>query len=340
VGRGTPPLSVDLRVQRSISLTLRPMTLDAKATIEPTPGTSAVYVNGEFAGVGTWRGALPSGRHRVDVIAPGYLPLRRELRLEPGSTTSIAARLTASQARTPKLTGFYLEPQGGLVFSRSLRGGVDQACDCSTRSRPFGWTVLARVGYSVLAPLAVELSGGYLTLQERSTRPLTAGSEPGTTPFRAQDFRDSVALAGPFASTSAAARFLRGFPLTTRLTGGVALLNVSLRNGGTFSGQFWDETQGWMPTTGRLVIEEPSRRAVVPFLATEIRFGRTLTSRLSADVGASATVYFPPELPRAQRAGLLGGGDNVGAGVLTLPDEAAIKTFLTVVPSLGLRLEL
>jgi len=338
-GRGTAPLSVDLREQRSITLSLLPIVLDAKATIEPSPGTASVYVDGQFAGIGTWIGALPSGLHRVDVIAPGYMPLRRSIELKPGSSTRLNARLLLSQTPDAKPSRFYLEANGGLILARSLRGSTDVACDCDSRSRPFGWTALARVGYRVLPHVAPELGAGYLTLGERSTRTMWASTQPGTPPFRSDDERDSVRFGGPFMFASAAARFFRRFPMTTRLTAGAALVDVSLENGGTFTGSISGDP---VPVTGRLVIEEPSQWALMPFLATELRVGRALTSRLSIDLGASLAVFFPPEIIRSQRAGLLAlpDDDRRAVGVLTLPDEVAMRAFLAFVPSLGLRLDL
>ncbi len=85
---GTAPTAVDFGARRSETLTLRAVTLDAEATVVLEPEKSAVYVDGQFAGMGKWSGGLPSGTHHFDVLAPGYLPFRRDLRLNPGTKTS------------------------------------------------------------------------------------------------------------------------------------------------------------------------------------------------------------------------------------------------------------
>ena len=253
----------------------------------------------------------------------------------------ITPRLAPNRAPAPAFTGLYLEPNAGLLFGRSLRGSTDVACDCDSRSRPFGWTASLRAGYALLRHLAPELSVGYLRMQERSTRTVHAGSEPGTYGFVSHDERDSLAAAGPFMSVGAAARFFERTPVTARLSAGAAALGLSFANAGTFSGHVTDPVSGiTAPASGRLSIEEPPARSVVPFVATELRAGYALNARFSIDLGASLAVFFPPRVTRAQRAGLLTGPDHSRAGVLTLPDEVAMRAFLLVSPSIAVRIEL
>lgn len=336
--RGTTPISVVVRVQQTAELLLRSRVLDADAVIEPEPPTSTIFIDGVFAANGAWSGALPSGAHRFEAVAPGYLPFRQDLRLEGGHRTVVHARLAASGPSRPALTKLYLEPAAGLLFARTLRGGIDATCDCDDRSRPFGWIASGRVGYALYGQSGPELSGGYLSISESAMRTVRASGEPGVSDFVSSDSRDSVTLSGAFLALGASVRFLRRTPVTARFAAGAALLRASFSNSGTFVGA----TDGVPPgsISGTLSIEEPARRLVVPFTSTELRVGYRLSARVTVDIGVSAMLFLPPGATRSHRSGLLDDADRLRVGVLTLPDEAVARPFIAVSPSVAARFEL
>ncbi len=60
--------------------------------LEVRPRDASVYVDGEFHGrQSTLR--LPAGRHRVEVVHPGYRTVEREVDVRPGRTTDLAVDL-------------------------------------------------------------------------------------------------------------------------------------------------------------------------------------------------------------------------------------------------------
>lgn len=341
-GEGTPPTAVDITLKQGSKLELHAVVLDAESTIEPEPLGSTVYVDGVFAGNGTWTGALPAGRHRIEVIAPGYLDFRKEVALTKGTREHVRAKLAidSSQVEQP-LLGLYIEPSIGLLFGRSLRGSTDQACDCDSRSHPFGFLAGARVGYRVHRHAALELGGGYMHISEASTRQLDLISEPGNYGFRTDDFPDQLSLSGPFASLGLSARFLQRNPLTARMTTGLALLLAAPENSANVTGYLRGVGGAPdQPASGHLSIPEPTQQLLTPFVSTELRIGHYFSRRLSADIGVAISLFMPPTAERANRSGLASGPQSHDIGVLTLPDETMARAFLTLLPSLAGRFDL
>ena len=59
--------------------------------IQVRPGDASVYVDGEFRGSGRSSGTLRlrEGRHRIEVVRPGYRTLEREIDVRAGRTTDV-----------------------------------------------------------------------------------------------------------------------------------------------------------------------------------------------------------------------------------------------------------
>jgi hypothetical protein len=226
------------------------------------------------------------------------------------------------------------------MFAHSLRGGAAWGCDCSDRERPFGWQVSARVGYRLLGYLEPGLAFGFLRLTERGTRFEAAGSEPGTSGFHSDALRDSTTALGPWFAAGGTLRWLERTPIAARLAAGAAILRISSETAGAFTGFVADEAGTTAPAEGTLVIGEPARTALVPFVSSELRAGYAFNAWLKADLGASLTLFLPPRITRERRAGLLNGPDRFRVGVLTLPDERELGSFIALTPSIAIRAEL
>jgi hypothetical protein len=341
--RGTPPVAVTVKESLPVALSLRAVALDAEALVQPDPPSSTIFVDGVFVGNGAWSGALPSGTHRFEVVALGRLPFRDDVVLRPNLRTTIHANLgdsrSAGAKQRPRPGPFYVEPTVGLLFGESLRGSADAACGCSTRSRPSGWLGAARLGYTWLERWGVELSGGYMSVSESVTRPMSAIADSGT--FNSANFRDAVTLSGPFAAVGGAFRFFRRLPLTTRVSAGLATLKLAASNSGTFSGKVSTDQGPAQSVNGTLSLPEASTQILTPCVSSEVRLGYRLSAWLSADVGLALSAFFPTDVSRSERRGLLRSGDQEtarAAGVLVLPDETVASTFLAVSPSVAMRL--
>jgi hypothetical protein len=330
-GRGTTPRSVDVKLGEVTALALRPLRLDSTLWIRPTPRHATILIDGEFVGNGGWTGGLPHGRHRIEVVASGYLPFKSTLTLQAGAQANIQPRL---QLGEPPLLGIYLEPALGALLGRSVRSGIDSACDCSTRVRPLGWSASLRTGYHLLSELAVEMVGGYFKFREESTRSMVAQAEPKSPNLTSSSYRDSIRLDGPFAAIGVAARVGARFPVTGRAYAGLTSLRAQMRAEGSFAGGVEPQR-----TSGKLAILEPNQTLLAPFVATELRVGYQLTSQLSADLGTALALFLPPHAVRKERAGSLTDKQPADprSRVYTLSDEPVARAFLMMNPSVSVR---
>jgi len=64
------------------------------------PPDASVYVDGAFRGTGREAASLqlPSGRHRIEVVRPGYHTVERDVEVTPGETTDLSVDLEKSSS--------------------------------------------------------------------------------------------------------------------------------------------------------------------------------------------------------------------------------------------------
>lgn len=358
-GRGTGPSAALVRQDTITTLTLRAVTLDAALRVEPTPSSASVFIDGVGVGSGIWSSALASGSHRVEAVAAGHLPFRRDLALARGQHQNLQVHLERDVSSPFWRAAFrphpFVEVVAGGLFASTFHGGADDACNCSERSAPAGFITAARAGYSLVGGLGIELTGGYLWMSESMVRRVTATGERYSPSFNADDYRDSTRLSGPMAALGASYRLLEKTPLTARAAFGLTVLRSATSNRGTFTG----EVQNPDNPNERQVVSAPASIAEAPstlptpFGMVELRFGYRFSTRISADAGLGVLLLFVPSKLRVgtnnlgsenSRSGLLdtsnhrwANGDPVVAGVITLPTEEVAGTFATFAPTLGLR---
>ena len=356
---GTPPSAANVAVNRTTTLTLRALTLDAELQIEPTPSNASVYLDRLLVGNGVWVGRLPSGSHRVDVVAATYTAFHQEVLLEPRHSTVLQAALEPDSSnplwRRPAKHPFYVELEAGALLGRSLGGGTDEACGCASRSRPSGEMARLRVGYA-LERLGLELAAGYLSVSSSSVRMVIASGDRYAPRFQAADYHDSTNLHGPFTALGVSYRMLERFPMTARVSLGLASLSSRTQNAGTFSGTATNpdvSSQKQVVTSHLAANAEENQKLLTPFGSTELRVGYRFSRVVSADIGAALMIFFPPNVARSgsndlggsqNRAAVLvppGGswptGNPVIPGVLQLPHEEVAGTFIALSPSVAIR---
>ena len=66
--------------------------------LEVRPDDASIYVDGEFYGSARRAGSivLPPGRHRVEVVRPGFRTVEREVEIQPGRTETVSIDLSRS----------------------------------------------------------------------------------------------------------------------------------------------------------------------------------------------------------------------------------------------------
>lgn len=354
---GTAPSAVQVRATQSQRLVLRAGTLDSSVRIESNEPEATVFVDGVAVGYGAWQGRLPSGAHRVDVVAKDSRAFGAVIQLGPGRPALVHAELKHVAPR-PSFweERVYLQARAGALFAASFNGSADESCGCSPRARPKGGFASLHAGYSLLPGLGLELGVGYLSLAERLTRQIS-GERDGRDSLTSGDYRDSTRLSGPFLGVDVSYRVSKRTPLTARLGMGVAFLGSATSGSGTFQG---DLTNRSLPGervsyAGRIDGNELDRLLVTTFATTELRFGVRVTRRLVIDLGLAATLFLPPEKTREgttdyserdTRTTVLpssgatwSDGAAINAGVLTLPRERVAGPFVAYSPSVGARFD-
>lgn len=66
--------------------------------LEVRPDDASIYVDGEFFGSARRAGSMPlaPGRHRIEVVRPGFRTVEREVEIQPGRTESLTIDLSRS----------------------------------------------------------------------------------------------------------------------------------------------------------------------------------------------------------------------------------------------------
>jgi len=354
--RGAQPVTVQLTGNTNATVTLPIVALDSHLSVKAQPGNASVYLDGAFAGIGGWNGNVTSGAHRLEFLAAGHLPLKRELVLEPGADGVVEAQLDRDDTTKSKanwMQSLYFEAGIGALWSPSLNGGADDACGCRDRKGPRGWSANAHVGLELFRGLALDVAAGYFDISEKLVRSQTAIGDLGRR-FESSNYSDSIELAGPFAAVGGSFRAFERIPFMARLSAGVMWLGSESSNRGTFSGPLSnparpDETATY---SERLTMQEAAYDLVAPFGASEVRLGYRLNAHLSVDLGATILLVAPPRVQRVGTSAAGGGtaralqatpsgtwsnGEPRDPGLLELPREALAGPFVVLSPSLAVR---
>ena len=349
---GTPPSAVKVKPGDNASLLLRSMALQSWVRVEPRPLHANVFIDGVGLGTGTWEGRLQTGSHRIEATAPGHLPFRAEVRLEPGERRVVSASLRSESEvlrPPPRRLPLYATASAGLALARSFGGDADARCECSERARPVGGIATGRFGVTLLQGLGLEVGGGYLILREQMTRDAEAVGDGDVRAWTASNYEDTTRLAGPLVAIGASYRVLERFPLTARTAVGLVFLRSTTTNFGTFQGVADDG--GHEPETieRQASIPEGSKTLLTPTAEIELRAGYRITKQLTLDLGLALWAFFPPRETRqpvsgaGDRYGVLSqgswsNGDDLRPGSLTLRDETIARWFIVVSPSVGAQL--
>lgn len=357
---GSPPAAAAVKANETTTLRLAAGVLDAGLRVEPTPANARVDVDGVRLGNGVWEGRLVSGTHQVEIVAEGFLPYRRSVRLSSGQREVLRVALERDLS-SPMWQSFrphvYVAGFGGLALGPSLGGGADEACgagECSERSRPSGFMLGALAGYQLTSGLGVELGIGYLSVSERMTRSKRGQAD---VPASAKDYQDETRLSGPFAAAAASYQFLEDTPLTARVWAGVLRGTARFDNAGTFAGTLTHSSGASFDFSEKVSVPEESQDLWIPFVGPEVRFGHRLSRSFMIDAGVAALFMFAPTEKRhgqssfdRQRAGegsrsvalrdyagVFPGGADAQPGTLHLDPDDGLGAFWLLTPSIAAR---
>lgn len=340
---GTPPSAAEVKAQNTTSLVLRAVKLDARLTVEPEPANAQVDLDGVNVGVGIWQGSLASGPHHVEVYATGHVPIRRDVMLPSGKTTTLRVALERDLTNPMWKVGFrqhlYAEALFGAGLAPSLGGGADSSCGgsvvfpsgsrfdtCKNRGIPFGFIAGIRGGYQLTSGLGLEALLGYLQLSESMTRRLVARVDSDV-PVASSDYQDKTGLKAPLAALSASYQFGKEWPIIARLSVGAARAHVVTSNRGTFAGQIplASDPTNLASFSEALSVPEESQNLWLPFVGPEVRVGRHVSKRVSVELGVAWWIIFGPKSPRSGRNNVSPAGTRA-APTSTVPGAYQVDT--------------
>lgn len=345
---GTPPNTAIVEEGKTTGLTLQAVRLDAIIRVEPTPSNARVALDGVTVGNGVWEGAVPSGSHKVEVFAPGFIAFSEDVKLEKDKTRVLKVTLERNpddpiwgDAFRPHV---YVEAFGGGALAPSFGG--------SAGGFPIGLVGGVRGGFAIIRGFGVELTVGYLGMRSSTTRTIDATADAHVVSLTSDDFDDATRISGPLAALSASYQLLEDTPLTFRLQGGVIRAATAFDNGGTFAGTSRNPAD---PTeeadfTVEFDLKEREPNIWVPFVGGEGRFGYRISDDFMVDFGVGVMVMFPSSTPRrsfdgSERAipftsspGNYPSGASIPPpGQVQLPRETGFGTVIGIMPTFGAR---
>jgi hypothetical protein len=337
---GTAPASFDVRLDDTTALSLTLARLACPVSIEPTPITARIAIDGIDVERGAWRGRLACGPHRIEIAAEGFFPQSRVENLFEGKPTELSVSLERDlssslwRAAFPSRIVVGLRATGGLL--PSLGGDVAGCNDCSPGLALAG-SLQLELGYRLGSGLGFYLEGGYLsaaqTLQDRqeSLTPVGLPAHPG----RADD---TLSLRG--LSLGAALGYQRGssWQFGGRLAFGLWLASLSDRR--TFDAPARSPSPAVAYQAGPVT---SSGDALFLRIEPMLQLGRALGEhwRVSAGAGLQmlAALSKPTWEPLQVQAGRCPDPDvNVCAGRALFPQATLVGGFL-LLPQLTLSLQ-
>ncbi len=291
-GLGTPPTSAPVELSRKTSLRLRAVKLDALLRVEPTPAAALVVIDGVPVGRGTWEGALPSGEHRIDVSADGFLPKRLELALSSGPPVVRKVELLRDEddARWRIPSKITLEASGSLGLFPSFLGNVGDGCD-EACSSSFGTGALAtlHVAYELGSGLGFGLTGGFLHASQTVEGRLSSVRPVGLPP-REGRVTDELSLTGALVMGHASYHLESRFPVLMRLGVGALFGSMSDRRVGSFG-----LDDGFTYQAGPVA---QSTAATYLAIDPELRVAYPLSESLELSLGLHVAFFVALERPR------------------------------------------
>lgn len=334
---GSPPVQVDVEVDRIVPLTLSAEELAALLRVEPVPVNATVAIDGVTVGRGLWEGRLRAGAHRVEVAAPGFLPESRRVIL--GRDHTEIARVTLERdPRSPfwrkpaRPARFVVEAVTGAVLVPSFGGEVAGTCirGCEAPLGTGGSAVL-HAGYELGMGLGLGVTAGYFAASQR-VRGRTIEVTPVGLPPNQGTVDDRLALRG--ALLGGWLSFM--LPLSERMP-----LHFRL-GAGAIAGALLDER-----TNGAFRASSGATYELAPFLqkhpalffhvTPEVRLGVPAGRHIELSAGIAFPVLVDLEEPAWNATQALLAGED-GRGTFRA-ERLAGSVLLTIVPGIGARYE-
>lgn len=272
---GTEPATIVVKNGETATLALTAVELDAALHVDAKPTGAVIAIDTVSVGAGSWHGWLKSGAHKVEIGAPGFLPVVKQFRLERGAREVVNVQLERDPDSPlwKKPSRWAFDISAGVSIMPSFGGDVAGKCT-GTCAGPvaLGGLGLFHAAYELGSGLGFGLSLGYLisaqNITGRSTQ-LTPYAQNGLPAPQSGTVDDSLRMSS----------FLGGANIHYHLGEKVP---VMFRLGvGAMVGRVRDERKGTFKQTG----------------------GKSYNTFAVADVQTAAYMYFDPEAKVGIRLG-------------------------------------
>jgi hypothetical protein len=326
---GSEPAAAPVQMGEITTVTLALERLEGELSIAPTPRDATVAIDGVALGRGGWRGRLKVGLHKVEVAAEGFVPVSREIRLEPGPVVNLEIELERDRtdvlwqaAHQPRIV---IDLHLGAALAPTLNGEVTSAgcgADCSS-TVAYGVNAMLHGGYQFGSGLGLFLAAGYFQAEAHSEgRATTLKERPDALRQLAGTVDDVVLLRGVLLGAAGAYHFGETWTWTLRLGAGALIGMASDSRSGRFG-----------PLSHGALREAEAARLF--YAGPEIRAGYRLHERAEISLGLSGVLLLPLESIRWRND-----RDVVTSELIGFYDEESLvgPTFF-LIPGLGGRVD-
>jgi MYXO-CTERM domain-containing protein len=289
---GSVPTAAPVEVGRTTSLELAAVELDAELRVEPKPAGAAVTIDAVSVGLGTWQGALPAGPHRIEVLADGFHPERRDVKLAAAEPTVVTVVLQRDEddARWKIPAKIAIEASGSFALFPRYFGNTTEGCGSGCSVTPgLGAIAVAHFTYELGSGVGFGISGGYL-FTTQAVHGRTAPVRPVGLPARNGSVSDTVSASGGMAAAHVSYHFGDRAPVLLRLAVGPWFGKVRDERVGSFT-----LDDGFTYQAGPAV-QDPF--TVLLAITPEVRFFYRVTKKLEVSLGLSTPVLVALKRPR------------------------------------------
>lgn len=291
-GLGTPPTAAPIEQNKTTTLALKAVPLEGRLRVQPSPAGALVTIGAVPVGLGTWEGALPVGKHRVEISADGFLPIRRDVDLtkdEP-AVVSVVLERDESDARWRVPGKIAFEASGAVNLFPSYFGNTTDGCgDGCSQSVGLGALALVHASYEFPSGIGLGVTGGYV-FATQSVDGRTTAVRPVGLPPREGSVTDVVRAQGGLAALHVSYHFGDRAPVLLRLAAGPWFGFLRDERVGSFS-----LSDGFSYQAGP-AIQEPF--AVYLAVTPEVRFFYRFAEKFELSLGLATPVLVSLTRPQ------------------------------------------
>jgi hypothetical protein len=332
-GSGTLPAPFSIGLNQRVELALAAEDLEASVKILPVPATASVAIDGIFVGRGIWEGRLRPGEHPIKVVADGYFPEERQVKLARGASEviSIPMRRDPSSPLWRKPGRFFVDGSGGAALTPSFGGEISSACsgECS-QGIGAGGQMSFNGGYELDSGFSFGVTAGYATMSRTTSNRSTTLAVVSQPRPQVGTVEDTVLVRGFLAGAFAGLRLGERFPIRLRVKAGVALGTAADTREGTFSVS--DPTVVTSYDIGPIVV---TNSMTWFYLEPEVRAALKLTDHIDISAGLGALLLVTSDPPSWDADQAINAKDD---GYGTFAAEILTNSVVfALTPSLGVR---